>query len=167
LQGYKIGADGYLTKPFEEEMLLELIRSRLRNREQTKARYLNAGLLPAPEDSTFSQADETFLLKLNKIITDHLSDSELDVAFLCREIGMSRATLYNKLKALTDVGVNDYINKLRIEKAILLITTTNLNFTEIAERCGFTTSRYFSTLFKQYTGETPTKYREKSSQVAK
>lgn len=67
MQGYKIGADGYLTKPFEEEMLLELIRSRLRNREQTKARYLNAGLLPAPEDSTFSQADETFLLKLNKI----------------------------------------------------------------------------------------------------
>lgn len=161
LRGYKIGADGYLTKPFEEEMLLELIRSRLRNREQTKARYLNAGLLPAPEDSTFSQADETFLLKLNKIITDHLSDSGLDVAFLCREIGMSRATLYNKLKTLTDVGVNDYINKLRIEKAISLITTTDFNFTEIAERTGFTTSRYFSTLFKQYTGETPTKYREK------
>lgn len=162
LHGYKIGADGYLTKPFEEDMLLELIRSRLKNREQTKARYLNTGLLPAPEDCTISQADETFLLKLNKIIADHLSDTALDVSFLCREIGMSRATLYNKLKALTGVGANDYINKIRLEKAMLLITATDLNFTEIAERVGFSTSRYFSTMFKQYTGETPTRYKERN-----
>ena len=66
-------------------MLLELIRSRLRNREQTKVRYLNAGLLPAPEESTFSQADETFLLKLNKIIVENLDSSVLDIAFLCKE----------------------------------------------------------------------------------
>lgn len=162
LHGYKIGADGYLTKPFEEEMLLERIRSCLRNREQTKIRYMNAGMIPSPEDSTFSQADEMFLLKLNKIIIDNLANPALDVAFLCREVGMSRATLYNKVKALTDVGVNDYINKLRLEKAISLITTTELNFTEIAERIGFSTSRYFSTMFKQYTGETPTKYKEKN-----
>lgn len=160
LHGYKIGADGYLTKPFEEEMLLELIRSRLRNREQTKVRYLNAGLLPVPEESTFSQADETFLLKLNKIIVENLDSSVLDIAFLCKEMYMSRATLYNKLKALTDMGANDYINKFRLERAIQLITTTDLNFTEIAERTGFSTSRYFSTAFKQYTGETPTQYKE-------
>lgn len=162
LHGYKLGADGYLTKPFEEEMLQELIRGRLRNREQTKARYMNAGILPVPEESTFSQADETFLLKLNKIIMDNLSNPALDVAFLCREVGMSRAALYNKMKALTDVGANDYINKLRLERAILLITTTDLNFTEIAERTRFSTSLYFSTMFKQYTGETPTKFREKN-----
>ena len=160
LHGYKIGADGYLTKPFEEEMLLELIRSRLRNREQTKVRYLNAGLLPAPEESTFSQADETFLLKLNKVIAENLDSSVLDIAFLCKEMYMSRATLYNKLKALTDMGANDYINKFRLERAIQLITTTDFNFTEIAERTGFSTSRYFSTAFKQYTGETPTQYKE-------
>lgn len=63
LSGYKNGADAYLTKPFEIEMLMELIRNRLKNREHTKKRYLNAGLIPAPEESTFSQADETFLLK--------------------------------------------------------------------------------------------------------
>lgn len=159
LSGYKNGADAYLTKPFEMEMLMELIRNRLKNRETTKKRYLNAGLLPAPEESTFSQADETFLLKLNKTIQENLDNSLLDVAFLCKEIGMSRASLYNKLKALTDMGANDYINKFRMEKAITLITTTELSFTEIAEKVGFTTSRYFSTAFKQYTGETPTKYK--------
>lgn len=160
LSGYKNGADAYLTKPFEIEMLMEIIRNRLKNRESTKKRYLNAGLIPAPEESTFSQADETFLLKLNQIIQENLDSSDLDVTFICKEIGMSRASLYNKLKALTDMGANDYINKFRMEKAIVLITGTEMTFTEIAEKVGFTTSRYFSTAFKQYTGETPTQYKE-------
>lgn len=161
LSGYKNGADAYLTKPFELEMLMEMIRNRLKNRESIKKRYLNTGLVPAPEESTFSQADETFLLKLNKIILENLDNSNLDVTFICKEIGMSRASLYNKLKALTDMGANDYINKFRMEKAITLIVSTNLSFTEIAEKVGFTTSRYFSTAFKQYTGTTPTQYKEK------
>lgn len=161
LSGYKNGADAYLTKPFEIEMLMEIIRNRLKNRESTKKRYLSAGLIPAAEESTFSQADETFLLKLNQIIQENLDSSKLDVTFICKEIGMSRASLYNKLKALTDMGANDYINKFRMEKAITLITGTDMSFTEIAEKVGFTTSRYFSTAFKQYTGETPTQYKKK------
>ena len=167
LSGYKNGADGYLTKPFEIEMLMEIVRNRLKNREATKKRYLNAGLIPAVEESTFSQADETFLLKLNQIIQENLDSSSLDVTFICKEIGMSRASLYNKLKALTDMGANDYINKFRMEKAITLITGTEMSFTEIAEKVGFTTSRYFSTAFKQYTGDTPTQYKEKRKQEKK
>lgn len=167
LSGYKNGADAYLTKPFEIEMLMEIVRNRLKNRESIKKRYLNAGLVPAPEESTFSQADETFLLKLNKIIQENLDNSNLDVTLICKEIGMSRASLYNKLKALTDMGANDYINKFRMEKAITFITHTDMSFTEIAEKIGFTTSRYFSTAFKQYTGETPTQYKEKQKQKRK
>ncbi len=167
LSGYKNGADAYLTKPFEIEMLMEIVRNRLKNRESTKKKYLNAGLIPAAEESTFSQADETFLLKLNQIIQENLDSSGLDVTFICKEIGMSRASLYNKLKALTDMGANDYINKFRMEKAITLIIGTEMSFTEIAEKVGFTTSRYFSTAFKQYTGETPTQYKEKQKQERK
>ena len=167
LSGYKNGADAYLTKPFEIEMLMEIVRNRLKNRESIKKRYLNAGLVPAPEESTFSLADETFLLKLNKIIQENLDNSNLDVTLICKEIGMSRASLYNKLKALTDMGANDYINKFRMEKAITFITHTDMSFTEIAEKIGFTTSRYFSTAFKQYTGETPTQYKEKQKQKRK
>ena len=167
LSGYKNGADAYLTKPFEVEMLMEIIRNRLKNRESIKKRYLNTGLFPAPEESTFSQADETFLLKLNKIIQENLDNNNLDVTLICKEIGMSRASLYNKLKALTDMGANDYINKFRMEKAITLITHTDMSFTEITEKIGFTTSRYFSTAFKQYTGETPTQYKERRKQERK
>lgn len=159
--GYKNGADGYLGKPFEVETLLALIRNRLKNRESIRKQYMNTGPVPIPEENTFSQADETFLLKMNKIVQDNLDNSTLDIAFICKEIGMSRASVYNKLKALTDMSANEYVNKFRMEKAIELITTTDMVFSEIAEQVGFTTSSYFSTAFKQYTGETPTQYKKR------
>lgn len=165
IQGYKTGADAYLTKPFEIDVLLELIRSRLRNREYTRMRYLHAGFIPQPEDSTISQTDENFMLKINKIITTHLSSPTLDVTLICKEIGMSRASLYNKIKALANMGVNDYINKYRMEKAMVLIKQTELSIAEIAEQVGFSTSRYFSTAFKQHTGQTPTQYKEKNKKT--
>lgn len=162
MQGYNNGADAYLSKPFEIDVLWELICSQLRNRVLVKSYYQQTGPLPKPECSTISQADEAFLLKLNQIIAENMDKETIDIDFLCREIGMSRTSFYKKLKALTDISPNDYINKLKMEKAILLITTTDLPFTEIAELTGFTTSRYFSTAFKLYTKKTPTQYKKMS-----
>lgn len=163
-EGYKNGADAYLAKPFEEDTLLELIRNRLKNRSQIRERYLQAGPVPVPEEATFSQADEAFLSKLNKIILDNLDNCDLDIAVLCQQMHVSRASLYNKMKALTNISANEYINKTRLEKAIQLIVNTNMPFTEIAEKVGFATSSYFSTAFKQYTGETPTQYKKRIRQ---
>ena len=160
LCGYKNGADAYIAKPFDLELLQEQIRGVLRNRENVKKRYQSVGVIPQPEEATFSNADEQFLLKLNKIISDNLDNPKLDVVFMYNEIGMSRSSLYNKLKVLTDMGVNDYINKLRMEKAISLIASSDLTITEIAERTGFSTLRYFSTAFKQYTGKSPSTYKK-------
>lgn len=163
-EGYKNGADAYLAKPFEEDTLLELIRNRLKNRSLIRERYLQAGPVPVPEEATFSQADEAFLSKLNKIILDNLDNCDLDIAVLCQQMHVSRASLYNKMKALTNISANEYINKIRLEKAIQLIVNTNMPFTEIAEKVGFATSSYFSTAFKQYTGETPTQYKKRIRQ---
>ncbi|MFV0325680.1 MAG: two-component regulator propeller domain-containing protein [Bacteroides xylanisolvens] len=160
LSGYKNGADGYITKPFEIDILIALIRNRLKNRKYYKQKYMNLGFIPTPQESTFSQADETLLLKLNKIIMDNLDSPQLTTSFLCLEVGMSRTSLYNKLKALTDMGSNDYINKIRMEKAISLMASTDMSITEIAGAVGFSNSRYFSTAFKQYTQETPTEYKQ-------
>lgn len=129
------------------------------NREQTKEHYQHVGIFPQPLESTFSQADETFLLRFNKLIRENISNPALDIPFICKEIGMSKTSLYNKLKAITDMGANDYINKFRLEQAIVLVKTTDLTFTEISDQVGFTTLRYFSTAFKQYTGKTPTQYK--------
>lgn len=159
LSGYKNGADAYVTKPFEIDVLMEIIRNRLKNREFVRGKYLDLSVIPTPEDTTFSQADETFLLKLNKIITENLDKDELGVPFICKEIGMSRASLYNKLKVITNMGANDYINKFRMEKAISLINKTDMTFSEISEQVGFSTLSYFSRTFKQYTGKTPSQFK--------
>ena len=160
LFGYKNGADAYLTKPFEVGMLYTIIRSQLKNRERMRTRYAEAGPLPQPEESTFSSADEDFLNRLNKLISNNLDNDQIGIPFLCTELGISRASLYNKLKALTGMGANDYITKLRIERAIWLLTHSKLSINEISDQTGFSTSRYFSTVFKQYTGCSPTQYKE-------
>lgn len=126
LFGYKNGADAYLTKPFEVNMLHGVIRSQLKNRERIRARYTETGSLPEPKESTFSSADEDFLHKLNKLISNNLDNAQMGIPFLYQELGVSRASLYNKLKALTGMGANDYITKLRIERAIFCSPTANL-----------------------------------------
>ena len=75
-------------------------------------------------------------------------------------MGMSRASLFNKMKAITGMGCNEYITKIRMEKAIQYIKESNLTFTEISEKVGYNTASYFSSAFKQYTGMTPTQYRK-------
>lgn len=159
--GYKIGADAYLGKPFEVDTLIKIIRNRLYNRKQIREHYQHVGIFPQPTESTFSQADETFLLRFDKLIRENISNPAMDIPFICKEIGMSKTSLYNKLKAITDMGANDYINKFRLEQAIVLVKTTDLTITEISDQVGFTTLRYFSTAFKQYTGLTPTQYKKK------
>ena len=114
----RTGSDAYLTKPFEVNMLHGVIRSQLKNRERIRARYTETGSLPEPKESTFSSADEDFLHKLNKLISNNLDNAQMGIPFLYQELGVSRASLYNKLKALTGMGANDYITKLRIERAI-------------------------------------------------
>lgn len=104
---------------------------------------------------------EEFLNRLNQIITEHLDNEQLGIPFICDKIGISRASLYNKLKALTDMGANDYITQIRMERAIWLILHTELSVNDIADKTGFSTARYFSTVFKQHTGCSPTQYREK------
>lgn len=159
LFGYKTGRM-LILQTFEVSMLYTMIRSQLKNRERMRTRYTEAGSLPQPEESTFSSADEDFLHRLNKLISDNLDNDQMGVPFLCSELGVSRASLYNKLKALTDMGANDYITKLRMERAIWLLMHSKLNINEISDQTGFSTPRYFSTVFKQYTGCSPTQYKE-------
>lgn len=158
--GYKNGADTYLTKPFEISTLYTAIYNQLKNRERIKKKYISNKTAPTPEESTFSAADEKFLNTMNKIITENIDEPNMGVPFLCDKLGMSRASLYNKLKALTGMGANDYINKLRIDNAINLLLNSSLTVNEIADRVGFSTPRYFSSVFKKNMGCSPTQYKE-------
>ena len=157
--GYKLGADAYLPKPFEMEMLLSVIQNQMRNREYIKSRYRGNQFILSPQEATFSNADEQFMIKLNEMIDQNLSQPDLDVKFLTVQMAMSRTSLYNKVKELTGMGANDYINRRRIDKAIILLTQSDMSITEISEQVGFTYQRYFSTLFKEMKGMTPSQFR--------
>lgn len=154
---YKVGADAYMAKPFETETLVELIRNLLRRKENIRKRYFdNEGEAAVSYGST----EEGFILRLNAIIAEHLSDPELDQQLLCRELGVSRASLYNKMKAITGSGAKEYITRIRLEKAKSLIENSACTIAEISDMTGFASQSYFSTAFKNYTGMTPSQYKQ-------
>ena len=159
LLGYNYGADGYMAKPFEIEMLSAMIANLLRNRNLIRERYRQQSVMPAPEETAFSSADERFLVRLRTLVEENLQQVQFNIPYLCREIGMSRTVLYNKLKQLTGLNVKEYVTKIRIERACRLIRETDISITEVAEQTGFSSSRYFSTAFKQYMGVTPSQYK--------
>lgn len=160
VQGYKEGADFYLPKPFDLEFLLAIVRNLLKNREAVKLRYKEGKGTVSPKEDTISNADEQFVKKLNDLIREQLENPELDVNFVATQMAMSRASLYNKLKALTGVSIGDYINKFRMARVMELLADKELSLLEISEKAGFTNQRYFSTVFKQAYGTTPSKYRQ-------
>ena len=161
--GYKLGADAYLPKPFEMEMLLSVIQSQMRNREYIKSRYKSNQFVLSPQEASFSNADETFLLKLNTLIMDNMDNSELDVPFLAANMCLSRSLLFKKVKSITGLGIIDYVNKLRIEKSILLMNTTSMSISDISKIVGFSSLRYFSKVFKIMKGEIPSNYRKQNN----
>lgn len=155
---YRAGADASLSKPFEIDTLMEMIKSQLRHKEDIRKRYLdNKG---GSEKSHYSSDEEAFIIKFNKVIAENLGNPQLDQHLLCRELGISRAALYNKMKAITGAGAKEYITRIRIEKAKDLILTTKLPVADISEQIGFTSQSYFSTAFKAYTGLTPSQFKQ-------
>ena len=162
--GYKLGADFYLAKPFEMDMLLTLIYNQLKNRERVRHLYANSMTVLSPVETTVSSADEHFLLELNRLIAENMSNTGLDVNFLIDRLAVGRTTFYQKVKILTGMSVNDYINKMRIDRAAFLLLNSAATVSEIADEVGYAYQRYFSTLFKQMTGMTPTEYRQRAKE---
>ncbi|MDO4180504.1 MAG: two-component regulator propeller domain-containing protein [Bacteroidales bacterium] len=133
----------------------------LDNKEDVQASP-DATTVPAEVTPQPSKADEEFIEKLNRAINENLSSDKLSIKFLTETLAMSRASLYNKVKQLTGMGVNEYINRLRIERSVYLLTHTNLSINEISYETGFTYPRYFSTSFKQIKGVTPSQFKEEN-----
>ena len=156
---YKVGADAFMSKPFEIDTLMEIIKGLLRKRNEIRKKYLDNDDRTAAE---YGSNEEGFIIKLNKIISENIGNPELDQQLLCREMGMSRASLFNKMKNVTGAGAKEYITKIRIEKAKTLIEKTDLSIAEVSDRTGFASQSYFSTAFKASTGLTPSQYKQQN-----
>jgi DNA-binding response OmpR family regulator len=157
IDSYRMGAESFMAKPFEVDTLMELLRNILRRKADIRKRYLEISGESATE---YGSNEENFILKLNKIIAEHISNPEFDQVLICKELGVSRALLYNKMKAITGAGAKEYITRIRLEKAKSLIENTNRTIAEISDMTGFASQSYFSTAFKAYTGMTPSQYKK-------
>ena len=158
--GYKIGADAYIAKPFDIELLLSVIEMQLRRRELFRQKYQYNQLTLSPQQTTISNADEQFMCKLQAAVKEGYADASFDTAQVVDILAMSRASLYNKMKQLTGLGVNEFINNYRITIASSMLKETDKPIGDIAFETGFASSHYFSTAFKAATGYTPTAYRK-------
>lgn len=160
LLGYKNGADEYLTKPFDLNTLMHTIEKMFLSRELMRQRFASVDATPQAAEATFSPADEIFMKKFEKVINDNISNPDLDVKFIVDSFATSRTVLFNKVKQLTGMNLQNYINKCRMDYVINLMKTTSLPLADIAKKSGFASPRYFSTSFKNYTGMTPSQYKK-------
>ncbi len=160
ITGYKMGADVYLSKPFAIDLLITVIRNLLASRNELKLKYGSFSKSVLPKDITFSNADERFISRFIELIESRLDDTNLDIEKLAGEMAMSRSSFYSKMKALTGMGVNTFIIDFKVRKAMELLKQTDLPIVEISSQLGFVSQRYFSTVFKNVSGKTPTEYRQ-------
>lgn len=168
LEGLQCGADDYIEKPFSNKMLLGHIANVMRNRNLLKKKFGESVTSSISTDTGIQELaltpiDSKFLSKLSDIVKQHLSDSDFDVNILAKELGVSRSSLYNKLKALGSMTPNEFVLKERLKLAAeLLQNQPDLQITEVAFQTGFSSLRYFRHCFKAQFNRTPQEYRSNS-----
>lgn len=155
ISGLKIGADDYLTKPFNLDELTTRVNNLLERTERQKKHFLRQLLTMKPNEIKAENPDEVFLSRVKMIIEENMEDETFSVVELANAIGYSRSQLHRKLTALIDQAPNELIRNFRLERARQLIRQHAGTVSEIAYRCGFSSPAYFNKCYKDKYGTTP------------
>lgn len=167
VEGYSQGADIYINKPFNPEVLNAIIKNTFANIERRKRSISQVQSPLEKEDKVIEEQDticlnpldEKFLQSLYQYIDNDLSNSELNVTILGKDLGFSRTGFYRKIKALTGHSPNDFLRIYRLNKAAELIVKEEFTISEICDMTGFGTHSYFSSSFKKHFGVSPKDYK--------
>ncbi len=159
MEGLDGGADDFLIKPFDEKELESRMRNLLSIRRNLQLRY-QEGVPAEPTLNPVFQKQDEFFKKLDACLEQHYSRPEFNVTELCRCVNMSQTVLFNKLKALKEMNIADYIKHYRMRKAWEMLKNTDLSISEIATACGFKNDAHFSTVFRKTYGKSPSQARK-------
>lgn len=163
-EGYQVGADSYLTKPFSATLLHSRIHNLLESRRLLAERFNAASTVSgkrAAVAESMNKLDNEFLEKINKLIEDRLSSERIEIGYLADALCMSNSTLYRKMKALTGLSTNEYIRKIKMQYAERLLLEGKYNISEVAFRVGINSTVYFRQCFKEEFGMVPSDYLRK------
>lgn len=163
-QGLDSGADAYLTKPFNIEILSRTISNLLRSRARLKNVY---GGSQNQEDKveklTLKSPDDKLMDRIMRVINENLSNPDLKVEDITKEVGISRVHLHRKLKEMTNYSTRDFIRNLRLNQAARLLREKRHSIAEVSDLTGFSNPNYFSTVFSQTFGMSPSEYMKKEN----
>lgn len=163
IEGLSLGADAYIAKPFNLDILITTIENLIKNREILRNNF--SGKQEQNDNIEVAQpqsADEKLMQKVLKVINKNLNNPDLNAEMIAAEVGISRVHLYRKLKELTNQSTRDFIRNIRLKQAeILLKSEKNYSMSEIAQLVGFNNTTYFSNAFKELYGVSPSKYTER------
>ena len=155
-EGYAYGADAYLTKPFNGNVLKARIKNLITNRKLMKIVFGNDAQ-QEPMEAVAQSAESQFVEKFRTIIQGNLGNSGLNVETISHEMGISRAQLYRKIKSITGISPNDIVREARMRRADRLLETTDKSVSEIAYEVGFSSPSYFTKCYREFFGRTPNK----------
>ncbi|WP_431435165.1 hybrid sensor histidine kinase/response regulator transcription factor [Bacteroides hominis] len=159
LQGSRSGADDYMMKPFNPEVLKAKVENLILQRERLKRIYTKALMLKR-ESVEDGEADDEFIQKLIHVVEKNLSDENFNVKMLAEQLHMSQPTLYRKVKQRSELSVVDMIRSVRVSKAASLILENRYSIQEISEMVGFSDARTLRKHFTEQFGVPPSKYME-------
>ena len=157
IEGLESGADAYLEKPFSISHLRVQIKNLIENRKNIMA-YYSSSPLAHLKSIALTATDETFINKLDEVISKHISDPDLSVETLSDIMFMSRSTLYRKIKEMSDLSPNELINIARLKKAAELLKKGEFRIYEVSEMVGYNSQTSFGRNFQKQFNMTPTEY---------
>ncbi len=161
LEGLEIGADAYIVKPFNTELLRSTVSNLIGNRERLKGKFEGEKQVDEKIEKIERKSnDEILMTKIMKIVNENLSNPELNVEMLAAGVGMSRVHMHRKLKELANQSARDFIRSIRLKQAASLLKEKNLSISEVAYATGFSNLSHFSNSFRDFYGVSPTEYKE-------
>ncbi|TNJ43436.1 response regulator [Tamlana fucoidanivorans] len=160
IEGLEIGADAYIKKPFDLNVLKLKLANILKHRAELRKRF-NREITLQPEEVVVTSLDEKFLQRAIEIVEKHMMNTDFSVELLVKEMGLSRSHLYIKFKELTGLSSSAFIRNIRLKRAVQLLEQSDFSVKEIMYMTGFNTSSYFSQCFKKQFGVLPRDYIKK------
>src|SRR5690606_11856350 len=160
LKGIESGADDYITKPFDKDILIARVSNILKSRNQMQQYFYNEITLQS-NDFKIAAEYSDFLSECILIVEQHLEEADFNVKSLADEMGMSQSALYKRIKSVSGKSPNEFIRFIRLRKVAQLLISTNQNISQAAFSAGFNDLKYFREQFFKLFRMNPSQYKKK------